>query len=119
MRIYLSNETVQFLSDLSTAVGIEKKCIDMTRDDILLYLDKHRKSENDDPLHKWIGTYNLGVVALCRFFKWLYYPDTSDPKRRNELSALERKPDCIMGIKQLKRKEVSCHRKTCPGEQFA
>ena len=33
-----------------------------------------------------------------------------DPKRRNELSAKERKPDCIMGIKQLKRKEISCYK---------
>jgi hypothetical protein len=87
------------LSGLSRIVGIVKKFIDMTRDDILLFLDKHRKSENEDLLHKWIGTYNLGVVILCRFFKWLYYPDASDPKRRNEISALERKPDCIIGIK--------------------
>jgi hypothetical protein len=29
----------------------------MTKEDILLYLD-NRKSENDDPLHKWVGTYN-------------------------------------------------------------
>jgi integrase len=63
-------------------------------------------------LHKWVGTYNLGVVILYRFFKWLYYPDVSDPKRRNELSALEKKPDCIIGIKQLKRKEVSCYKPT-------
>jgi hypothetical protein len=31
--------TIQFLSELSRAVGIEKKFIDMTRDDILCYLD--------------------------------------------------------------------------------
>jgi hypothetical protein len=46
-------------------------------------------------------------VTLCRFFKWLYYPDASDPKRRNELSTLEKKPDCIIGIKQLKRKDLA------------
>jgi integrase len=111
-RLHYKRNTIQVLSGLSRVVGIEKKFIDMTRDDILLYLDKHRKSENEDPLHKWIGTYNLGVVILCRFFKWLYYPDASDPKRRNEISALERKPDCIIGIKQLKRKEVSCYKPT-------
>lgn len=32
---------------------------DMTRDDILSYLDSFRKPEATDPLHKWIGTYNL------------------------------------------------------------
>ena len=82
----------------------------MTRDDVLCYLDKYRKSENEDPLHKWIGTYNTRLVTLCRFFKWLHYPDIEDPKRRIELSAKERKPNCIMGIKRLKRKEISCYK---------
>jgi integrase/recombinase XerD len=49
-------------------------------------------------------------MALSRFFKWLHYPNIEDPKRRNELSALERRPDCIMGIKRLKRKEISCYK---------
>ena len=44
--------TIEILSELSRAVGIEKKFIDMTRDDILCYLDKSRKPENEDPLHK-------------------------------------------------------------------
>ena len=58
-RLSYKKNNIQILSELSRAVGIEKKFIDTTRDDILLYLDKYRKSENDDPLHKWIGTYNL------------------------------------------------------------
>jgi integrase/recombinase XerD len=109
-RLSYKKYTIQFLSELSKAVGIEKKFIDMTREDILCYLDKCRKSEDEDPLHKWIGSYNSKLVVLSRFFKWLYYPNIQDPKRRNELSALERKPDCIMDIKQLKRKEVSCYK---------
>src|SRR4051794_33634472 len=41
---------VQFLSELSKVVGLEKKFADMTRDDILgHYLDSCRKSENEDP----------------------------------------------------------------------
>jgi integrase/recombinase XerD len=48
--------------------------------------------------------------VLSRFFKWLYYPDIEHSKRRSELSALERKPECIMGIKRLKRKEISCYK---------
>jgi hypothetical protein len=82
----------------------------MTRDDVLCYLDKYRKPENEDPLHKWIGTYNIRRVILSRFFKWLHYPEVEDPKRRSELSALEKKPACIMGIKQLKLKETSCYK---------
>jgi hypothetical protein len=30
---------------------------DITRDDILAFLDSLRKPEASDPLHKWIGTY--------------------------------------------------------------
>jgi hypothetical protein len=98
------------LSELSRAVGIEKKFIDMTRDDVFCYIDKCPKPENEDPFYKWIGAYNTRLVILARFFKWLYYPDIEDPKRRSELSALEKKPDCILGIKRLKRKEISCYK---------
>src|SRR5215469_18931563 len=35
--------TIQFLSKLSRVIGIEKPFVDMTRDDILFYLDKCRK----------------------------------------------------------------------------
>jgi integrase len=109
-RLSYKRYTIQFLSELSRSVGIKKKFVDMTRDDILCYLDKCRKTEDDDALHKWIGTYNTKLVVLSRFFKWLHYPDIDDSKIRNELSAFEKKPDCIMGIKQLKRKEISCYK---------
>jgi hypothetical protein len=87
--------TVQFLYELSRSVGITKKFNDMmaTREDVLLYLDKCRKPENDDPLHKWIGTYNIKRIILFRFFKWLQYPDVANPDKRNELSTSERKPE--------------------------
>jgi uncharacterized protein YihD (DUF1040 family) len=109
-RLNYKRNTIQFLSELSKAAGVEKKFIDMTKDDIICYLDKCRKTENEDPLHKWIGSYNTKLGTLCRFFKWLHYPDIEDPKIRSELSAVERKPECIMGIKQLKRKEISCYK---------
>jgi integrase len=73
-------------------------------------LDKCRKLESEDPLHKWIGSYDVKRVILTRFFKWLYYPGIDSPKKRNELSSEERKPECIMGIAKLKRKEISCYK---------
>jgi integrase len=109
-RLSYKKLTMQIMAELSKTVGIGKKYIDMTRDDILCYLDKGRKPDNEDPFHKWIGSYNLKLIVLSRFFKWFHYHDIDDPKRRNELSVLERKPDCIMGIKQLKRKEISCYK---------
>jgi integrase len=110
-RLSYKKYIMQFLSELSRTVGIEKRFIDMVRDDNLCYLDSCRKPEkNEDPLHKWTGSYNTKLAILSKFFKWLYYPNIEDSKRRNELSALERNPDCIMGIKQLKRKEISCYK---------
>ena len=76
--------TIQFLSVLSRTVGLNKKFIDMTRDDLLSYLDKSRKPEDEDPLHKWIGSYNIRCVILFRFFKWLYYPNITNPKKRSD-----------------------------------
>ena len=42
-RLSYKRYTIQFLSELSRSVGMEKKFIDMTRDDVLCYLDKCRK----------------------------------------------------------------------------
>src|SRR5215813_12943330 len=111
-RLNYIKSTIQFLSELSRSIGVQEHFVDMTRNDILFYLDKCRKSENEDPLHKWISSYNLKRIILMRFFKWLYYPNIASPKRRNELSLEENKPECILGIPQLKRKEISCYKPT-------
>ena len=52
-RLSYKKNIIQFLSELSRAVGIDKKFIDMTRDHVLCYLDRCRKLESEDPLHKW------------------------------------------------------------------
>ena len=109
-RLSYIGTTIQVLSEISKLKGIGKKFIDFTRDDVLSYLDKSRKPENQDPLHKWIGTYNMRRIILFRFFKWLYYPDVANPNRRFELSSLEKKPECIVGIPKVRRKEISCYK---------
>jgi integrase len=76
----------------------------MTREDILSFLDSFRRSEIADPMHKWIGTYNLYRMTLSKFFKWLYYPDVEPDKRPN--------PPVIENIPQLKRKEKSIYKPT-------
>jgi len=35
----------------------------MNREDIISYLNSPRKSEDIDPLHKWIGTYNSRIIG--------------------------------------------------------
>jgi hypothetical protein len=48
---------------------------DIERQDVISFLDSLRKTEIADPLHKWIGTYNVYQVHLVRFIKWLYFPN--------------------------------------------
>lgn len=43
---------------------------DITRADVIEYLESYRRTDTTDPLHKWIGTYNLYRIHLMRFFKW-------------------------------------------------
>ena len=83
-------------------INKDKTFKQMTRQDIISFLDRLRKPESADPLHKWIGTYNLYGIYLLRFFKWLYYPDVELDKRP--------KPSMIENIAQLKRKEQSIYK---------
>jgi hypothetical protein len=73
-----------------------------TRDDILAFLDSLRKPESLDPLHKWIGTYNLYNTQLTRFFRWFYFPDIEPDKRQ--------KPKVVENIPRLRRKEKSVYK---------
>jgi integrase len=74
----------------------------ITKQEIMTFLDNFRKPEEADPLHKWIGTYNLFRTHFLRFFKWLYYPDIQPAKRP--------KPSVVENIPQLKRKEQSIYK---------
>ena len=80
----------------------DKPPVQLGREDVIAFLDSFRKSESSDPLHKWIGTYNLYRVHLLRFFKWLHYPNVEPNKR----------PKIIENISQLKRKEKSIYKPT-------
>ena len=54
---------------------------EIIREDLLSFPNSYRKTEDVDPSHKWIGTYNLYRVHLMRFFKWLYSPGIEPDKR--------------------------------------
>ena len=79
-----------------------KNFIDMTKQDILKYLNNLRKSSDSDPSHKWIGSYN-GRQAVFKFFKWPHNLDEPDHRKRNI-------PVCMQGIKKLNRKEKTPYR---------
>lgn len=95
-----SNVTFRIISLLSKYTKKEFK--DITREDIIDFLDNLRKPEEIDPLHKWIGSYNLYLGVLIRFFKWFNYQ--SIPHRQRP------KPLVIMNIPNLKRKEKSIYK---------
>ena len=65
----------------------------ITRQDLLSFLDSYRKPEASDPMHKWIGTYNIMRMHLMRFFRWLYYPDVHPSKDRPKPPQIENIPE--------------------------
>jgi hypothetical protein len=81
---------------LSSSLKKQTNLKQLDRNDVLAFLDSLRNSETADPLHRWIGTYNLYRVHLIRFFKWLYYPDIEPDERP--------KPPAVENIQQLKKK---------------
>jgi hypothetical protein len=58
-----------------------KSFSDMTKDDILGYLNSIKKPPEVDPTHKSIGTYNGRQMVFSSFFRWLYNANESDYKR--------------------------------------
>jgi hypothetical protein len=74
----------------------------ITRDEVISFLNSRRKPESSDPLHKWIGTYNLYRIYFIRFFKWLYASNNEQSKRP--------KPKVVNNIPALKRKEKSIYK---------
>ena len=75
----------------------------ITKNHILDYLNSLKRSESDDPTHKWINTYNTRQAILSKFFRWLYNQDEPDHKKRET-------PVCMKGIKQLIKKEISSYK---------
>ena len=75
---------------------------EMKREDIISYLNSIRKTDEQDSMHKWIGTYNLYLICITRFLKWFYAP-TLTPKERP-------KPEIIQNIPNFKRKEISVYK---------
>ena len=100
--VNLSTHYKKDIIDLLTKFGLRYNFKDVTRDDVVAFLDSFRKPESVDPLHKWIGTSNIYRVHLIRFFKWFFAPDIERTKRP--------KPAVVDNIPELKRKEKSIYK---------
>ena len=108
---------IQVLCYLSSYHNSKILFSEMTRDDIISYLDSLRKPEYLDPLHKWIGTYNTRRVYLMRFFKWLHSSSSFSSSTTNDsvstpLISQDKRPtpDVVKNIPKLKRKEKSIYK---------
>ena len=67
----------------------------ITKNDLLLYLNKYRKTEDEDPTHRWIETWNNRHMILLKFFRWLF--DSDNPNIKNRKT-----PECMLGVKRLR-----------------
>ena len=77
----------------------------MTKQDILSYLNSLRKFPEEDSQQKWIGSYNNRLRVYIKFFKWLY--NKEEPDYRKRIS-----PPCIQGLRQLPRQDKSAYKPT-------
>ena len=74
---------------LSKFFDNKKSFYDMTKEDILDYLNNLRKPSSIDPTHKSIGTWNARQMLFLKFFRWIYNPNESDPKKKGNTSKYE------------------------------
>lgn len=98
-------DTIQQLKQLAQHYH-PRSLKDLTRQDIVDYLDLYRKPESVDPLHKWIGTYEHKRIIFLRFFRWLYCPSHDIPFKKRPI------PEVMQQIPEIKRREISIYKPT-------
>jgi len=110
---YVEAMQSEFNPTLKTRINLTTECLniskfypdrdfmELSKQDVMFYLNSLRKTEEADPLHKWIGTYNLRLAMLVKLFKWLYYKDRRPEDRPRPLP--------VENIRRLKRKEESIY----------
>jgi hypothetical protein len=77
----------------------------MTKQDILSYLNSIRKPASVDPQQRWVGSYNGRLRYLLKFFRWLHNKDEPDYRKRAT-------PSCIQGLRILPRVEKTAYKPT-------
>ena len=102
------NTTLTHIKNLSLfTVFIKHKDFEnITKNDVTEFLNSSRKTEIDDPTHKWIGTYNTRHMVLSKFFRWFYNSYKNNESDQKKWIT----PPSMQGIKQLSRKEKSTYR---------
>lgn len=86
---------------LSNFFNDKKGYQDMTKEDILAYLNNLRKPQGEG--NGWINTYNNRQMVFLKFFRWLYNHDEPDSSKRTT-------PPCMIGVKRLSKREKSSYK---------
>ena len=76
---------------------------DVKREDILSFLDKRKKSIEEDPEKKWIVTWNGYLSRLLGFYRWLH--NFKNTKDRDDWAT----PKIFSSIKRKKNKRISSY----------
>jgi hypothetical protein len=86
IEINIQNSTkeskIKVLTWLSNHFNDQISFKNMTKNDILDFLNKLRKTAVEDPTSKWIGSYNGRQIILTKFFRWLSNYDEPDYRNR-------------------------------------
>ena len=86
------------------SIHIGKTSIDsITKEDVISFLDKRKKSIEDDPEKKWERTWNDYLARLIGFYKWFANKDTGTQREGWET------PEPIKSIKKKKNKRDSSY----------
>ena len=89
------------LTLFSDHIGTKKQLQDVTRDDVLAFLDKRKKSIDVDPEKKWIVTWNHYLNRLIGFYRWMH----------NHTKSIDMEdwdtPEPLCSIKRKKNKRIS------------
>ena len=86
---------------LSNFFDDKKRYQDMTKEDILAYLNNLRKPQEEG--NGWINTYNNRQMVFLKFFRWLYNRDEPDLTKRIT-------PACMTGVKRLTKREKTSYK---------
>ena len=105
VEINIKNSTkegkIKILVWLSNFFNDDKKYEEMTKQDILLYLNNLRKPQFQG--NGWINSYNNRQMIFLKFFKWLYNQNEPDLTKRST-------PACMFGVKRLSKREKTTYR---------
>jgi integrase len=91
----------KIISMFSEHIG-NKRFQDVTKEDVLSFLDKRKKSIEEDPDQKWIVTWNGYLARLLGFFRWL---NNDKEKDREDWIT----PELFSSIKRKKNKRISSY----------